>query len=165
MMSNKINQRLLYLTIGAYVVALLIWTLLFYKNPLLKDVLFDIHLIFSCTILAFLIVRLIFSSSVMDFIKVFIRTLFRVWLLIFITFAISRSMDRVGTLLSLTFMFGYFEGLLDISKWLETQPAFLEKFFKDINNNKINHALATILLMSMVHELCAIAVLLFYVFF
>lgn len=165
MMSNKINQRLLYLMIGAYVVALLTWTVLFYKNSLLKDVLFDIHLIFSCTILAFLIVRLIFSSSVMDFIKVFIRTLFRVWLLIFITFAISRSMDRVGTLLSLTFMFGYFEGLLDISKWLETQPAFLEKFFKDINNNKINHAMATILLMSMVHVLCAIAVLLFYVFF
>lgn len=164
-MSNSINKKLLYSTIAAYIAALLTWTVFFYSNPYFKNVLFDIHLIFTSTILAYLIIRLFVSLSLMDFIKVFVRTLFRVWLLIFITFAISRSMDRIGTLLSLTFMFGYFEGLLDINKWLESKPAFLDRFSRDLVNNKINHAMATILVMSIIHVLCANAVLVFYLFF
>lgn len=164
-MPNQINRRLIYLTIAAYVSALLVWTVLFFRNPLLKEVLFDIHLIFTCTIVAYLLVRLIFSLAIMDFIKVFIRTLFRVWLLIFITFAISRSMDRVGTLLSLTFMFGYFEGLLDINKWLESKPGFVDRYLGDVIGNKVNHAMATILLMCVVHVLCAVAVMGFYLLF
>lgn len=164
-MPNQINQKLIYLTIAAYVAALLVWTVLFFRNPLLKEVLVDIHLIFSCTIIAYLLVRLVFSLALMDFIKVFIRTLFRVWLLIFITFAISRSMDRVGTLLSLTFMFGYFEGLLDINKWLESKPGFVDRYLGDVTGNKVNHAMATILLMCVVHVLCAVAVMGFYLLF
>ena len=164
-MPNQINRKLIYLTIAAYVVALLVWIVLFCRNPLLKEVLFDIHLIFSSAIIAYLLVRLIFTLAMMDFIKVFIRTLFRVWLLIFITFAISRSMDRVGTLLSLTFMFGYFEGLLDINKWLETKPSFVDRYLGDVTGNKVNHAMATILLMCVVHVLCAVAVMEFYLFF
>ena len=164
-MPNQISLKLIYLTIAAYVAALLVWTVLFFRNPLLKEVLVDIHLIFSCTIVAYLLVRLIFSLAMMDFIKVFIRTLFRVWLLIFITFAISRSMDRVGTLLSLTFMFGYFEGLLDINKWLETKPSFVDRYLGDVTGNKVNHAMATILLMCVVHVLCAVAVMGFYLLF
>lgn len=164
-MPNQINRKLIYITVAAYVAALLVWTILFFRNPFLKDVLFDIHLIFSCTLVAYLLVRLIFSLSAMDFIKVFVRTLFRVWLLIFITFAISRSMDRVGILLSLTFMFGYFEGLLDINKWLELKPGFVDRYLGDVIGNKINHAMATILLMCIVHVLCAVAVMGFYFFF
>ena len=164
-MPNQISLKLIYLTIAAYVAALLVWTVLFFRNPLLKEVLVDIHLIFSCTIVAYLLVRFIFSLAMMDFIKVFIRTLFRVWLLIFITFAISRSMDRVGTLLSLTFMFGYFEGLLDINKWLETKPSFVDRYLGDVTGNKVNHAMATILLMCVVHVLCAVAVMGFYLLF
>ena len=164
-MPNQINRKLIYLTIAAYVVALLVWTVLFFRNPLLKEVLVDIHLIFSCTIIAYLLVRFIFSLAMIDFIKVFIRTLFRVWLLIFITFAISRSMDRVGTLLSLTFIFGYFEGLLDINKWLESKHGFVNRYLGDVTGNKVNHAMASILLMSIVHVLCAVAVMGFYLLF
>lgn len=164
-MPNQISLKLIYLTIAAYLSALLVWTVLFSRNPLLKEVLVDIHLIFSCTIVAYLLVRLIFSLAMMDFIKVFIRTLFRVWLLIFITFAVSRSMDRVGTLLSLTFMFGYFEGLLDINKWLESKPGFSDRYLGDVTGNKVNHAMATILLMCVVHVLCAVAVMGFYLLF
>lgn len=164
-MPNHISLKLIYLTIAAYVAALLVWTVLFFRNPLLKEVLVDIHLIFSCTIIAYLLVRLVFSLALMDFIKVFIRTLFRVWLLIFITFAISRSMDRVGTLLSLTFIFGYFEGLLDINKWLESKPGFVDRYLGDVIGNKVNHAMATILLMCVVHVLCAVAVMGFYLLF
>ncbi len=163
-MFNKINRKLFFQTITVYIVALLTWAILFSKNPFLKDVLLDIHLIFSSTLLSYFIIRILFTASVMDFIKVFIRTLFRVWLLIFITFAISRSMERIGTLLSLTFIFGYIEGLLDINKWLESDHPFTGFFPKGLSGNKFNHALATILLMSIIHILCAIAILVFYLF-
>ena len=60
-------------------------------------------------------------------------------------------MDRVGTLLSLTFIFGYIEGLLDINKWIESKPSFPSLFPKEVADNKINHALASILVMSIIH--------------
>ena len=164
-MPTKTTRNLLYKTLGVYFAAILIWTLLFYRNPLLKVVLLDIHVIFSSTIVSYLFIRLLFKSVIMDFIKVFIRTLFRVWLLIFITFAISRSMERIGILLSLTFIFGYIEGLLDINKWLESSPSFIGLFPKEVANNKIDHALSTILLMSLIHIFCAIAVFIFYLLF
>jgi len=159
------NRRLLYKAIITYFAALLVWTLLFFRNKFLKDVLFDIHLIFSSTILSYIFIRLLSSSTVIDFIKIFIRTLFRVWLLIFITFAISNSMDRIGILLSLTFIFGYIEGLLDINKWLESDPSCLGLLPKGVRNNKTNHTSATIFLMSIIHILCAVAVLVFYILF
>ncbi len=164
-MTNTSNRNLLFKTIAAYITALFIWTLFFYKNPYLKHVLVDIHVIFSSTLVCYLIIRLYFSPTAMDFIKVFIRTLFRVWLLIFITFAISASMDRIGVLLSLTFIFGYIEGLLDINKWLESGPTFGGLIPHKIASKKINHALATLFLMSIIHILCAISVLIFYFFF
>lgn len=164
-MPTAINRKQLIQTIAACIAALAIWSLLFWENPILKTVLVDIHLIFSSTIAAYFIIRMLFKPSVMDFIKVFIRTVFRVWLLIFITFAIARSTDRIGTLLSLTFIFGYIEGLLDINKWLETTNPFPQLFPVCFAGNKINHALATILLMSFIHILCAVAVFLFYLLF
>ena len=159
------NRNLLYKTISAYFTAMLVWTILFYKNPYLKDVLFDIHLIFSSTLIGFILIDRIFSASTIDFIKVFIRTLFRVWLFIFITYAISNSMERIGILLSLTFIFGYLEGLIDVNKWLSTQPTLSFLISKDVLNNKINQTTATIFLMSIIHILCAIVVLLFYLGF
>ena len=163
-MLSKISRKLFFQTITVYIAAILIWTLFFGRNPFLKDVLVEIHIIFSSTILSYLIIRILFTPSIMDFIKVFIRTLFRVWLLIFITFAISKSMDRIGILLSLTFIFGYIEGLLDINKWLESDHPFAGLLPKGFSGNKFNHALATILLMSIIHILCAMAVLVFYLF-
>lgn len=164
-MANILNRKLLFQTSTCYIAALLTWQLLFWKNPLLKNVLVDIHSIFSCTILCYFILRMAFKPSIMDFIKVFIRTLFRVWLLIFITFAIARSMDRIGTLLSLTFIFGYIEGLLDINKWLEATNPFPGLFQLHPNGNKVNHALATILLMSIIHILCSLVIFVFYLVF
>ena len=108
----------------------------FIEIPFLKDVLIDIHLIFSSTLVVYLLMRLLLSLSAMDFIKVFIRTLFRVWLLIFITFAISSSTERIGILLSLTFIFGYIEGLLDINKWLESSPSCPFLNTKDLAHNR-----------------------------
>ena len=72
-------------------------------------------------------------------------------------------MERIGTLLSLTFIFGYVESLFDINKWLETNNPF-SIFPKDIFTNKFNHALASIQVMSVIHILCALVVLIFYLF-
>jgi len=159
------NQKLLYKTIAAYLIAIIVWSLLFLNNQYLKSVLFDIHLIFSSTIICYILMRMFFSSTTIDFIKVFIRILFRVWLFIFITYAITNSMDRIGILLSLSFIFGYIEGLIDINKWLELNPTFLNLLPKEIGINKSNQTSATIFLMSLIHILCALAVLVFYIAF
>ncbi|MCU0334980.1 MAG: hypothetical protein MUF62_07990 [Chitinophagaceae bacterium] len=159
------NKRLLISTIAGYLFAILCWTILFYRNRYLKEVLTDIHLIFTATIVVFLVIRFLCSASLIDFIKVFFRTLFRVWLFIFISLAITRSMDRIGFLLSITFIFGYIEGLLDLSRWLETNPRFLAILPPHASMYKSTHALATVLMMSLVHILCALAVFVFYLFF
>ncbi len=159
------NRKLLFKAIASYLAALLVWTILFYGNEFLKDVLPDIHLIFTATIISYILIRQIFNPAVIDFIKVFIRTLFRVWLLIFITFAISKSMDRIGILLSLTFIFGYVEGLLDINKWLESNRTFMHLIPKEQTPSKANLTIATIFLMSLIHILCAVTVMVFYLSF
>ena len=159
------NQKLLYKTIAAYLIAMIVWTLFFLNNQYLKSVLFDIHLIFSSILLGFIFINRIFNATTIDFIKVFIRTLFRVWLFIFITYAISNSMERVGILLSLTFIFGYLEGLIDVNKWLSNKPDLSFLLPKDALNNKRNQTTATIYLMCIIHILCAVVVLLFYLGF
>ena len=118
------HKQLLLSAIVIYFVAVLLWALLFHNNPVLKHVLTDIQLIFTSTLLGYLFVVFVFKRSVVDFIKVFVRTLFRVWLFIFISFAIAKTMDRIGFLLSVSFIFGYFEGLLDIDKWLQDGNPF-----------------------------------------
>ncbi|MFN8347375.1 MAG: hypothetical protein U0X91_20390 [Spirosomataceae bacterium] len=155
------KNNLLRATIAVYLSAILIWTLLFWKNPYLKNVLVDIHAIYTATILAYFLMYIFLSAAVIDIAKIFIRTLFRVWLLIIITFAVSHAMDRVGILLSLTFIFGYIEGLLDISKWLERNSLFAYQLLP----NKMNHALGTVFLMSIIHIVCAIVVLVVYLLF
>lgn len=161
-MINSIQKRLALLTAATFITALLVWTILFYNNPVLKNVLTDIHLIFSSTLLGYLFIVIIFKQSVLDFIKVFVRTLFRVWLFIFITFAITKSIDRIGFLLSISFIFGYFEGLLDIDKWLHAGNPFPRLLPCRLPSTRINHGLATIFLMSLVHILCAFAIMLIY---
>ena len=163
-MTNPINKKLLLSAIAIYITALLLWAALFYKNPVLKHVLIEIQLIFTSTLLGYLVVVLVFNRSVVDFIKVFVRTLFRVWLFIFISFAIVKSMDRIGFLLSISFIFGYFEGLLDIDKWLQFSNPFPRLLPLPNPTSKINLGLASILLMSIVHILCGFVIFLIYLF-
>lgn len=162
-MAVKLNTRLLLVTVIAIFIALLTWTLLFYKNKVLGHVLTDIHLIFLSTLTGYFIIAVLVRQAVLDFIKVFVRTLFRVWLFIFISFAIVRSMDRVGLLLSISFIFGYFEGLLDIDKWLQSGNPLPRLLPAKDSGSRINHALATLSLMSLVHILCAGVILVIYV--
>ena len=163
-MLNKAGKKLSLKTIGLIITAILIWTVFFWNNSQLKDALVDIHLIFLSTITAYFIIRISVNPSIIDLLKIFIRTVFRVWLLIFITFALSKSMDKVGSLLSLTYIFGYLEGLFDINKWLETNNPFL-LFPPNYSSNKIYHSFATIQVMGFIHILSAIVVFIFYLLF
>ena len=163
-MTNPIHKKLLLSAIAIYTAAVLVWAALFYNNPVLKQVLIDIQLIFTFTLLGYLIIVLFFSRSVVDFIKVFVRTLFRVWLFIFISFAIAKVMDRIGILLSISFIFGYFEGLVDIDKWLQHSNPFPRLLPLPYPTSKINHGLASILLMSILHILCGLVIFIIYLF-
>lgn len=158
-MKEKLNARLACQTLGIYVLALLVWTLLFWKNTYLKAVLLEIHITYTATLLSFLFINWLFKSEWMEFIRIFIRTLFRVWLIIFITFAIAMSQKRVGILLSLSFIFGYLEGLMDISKWLQTTDAPFKTLRISLREkNRLNVTFGALLLMSFIHILCALLI-------
>jgi hypothetical protein len=159
------SKRLLWYSLSCVVVALLLWTVLYFRNPLLKDVLWEIHTIFLSTLGAYFLIKMFVPSLWIDMFKIFIRTMFRVWLLIFITFAITKSMERVGFILSITFIFGYFEGLLDIDKWLQhgKLPGILSS--AHLAGSRRNQALASMMMMSIIHCVCALVVLLFYLLY
>jgi hypothetical protein len=163
---GKFSWKLLAAALSGMVLAILLWTLLFYRNSILSEVLPDIHRIFISTLLSFVLIKLLVPPAWTDMLKIFIRTMFRVWLLIFITFAVKQSMERVGFILSITFIFGYFEALLDIDRWQDThrQKRFL-KWFTTRGNGHYNHAITTVILMTGVHCLCGILVWLFYLFY
>lgn len=153
------NRKAWYQTLAIYVLALVVWTLLFWQNQYLKDVLLEIHITYTTTLTAFLVINAVFNSEWMEFIRIFIRTLFRVWLIIFITFAIAVSQKRVGILLSLSFIFGYLEGLMDISKWLQSRTTALTIFRMQLfAQNRTEATLAAVFLMSCIHILCALLI-------
>lgn len=149
-------------TISIIVAAILVWTLIFYSNPVLKNVLLEIHLIFIVTTVGYFLVRINLPNQLLDLFKIFIRTLFRVWLFIFITFALSMSMDRIGILLSITYILGYIEGLIDLDRWIENQKYFSWLLKPVEKAQPINMALGSIFLMSLIHIFCACIL---YVFF
>ena len=159
------SKKLTVYCLSCVAFAVLLWTVLYFRNPLLKDVLWEIHTIFISTLGAYFLIKMFVPSLWIDMFKIFIRTMFRVWLLIFITFAITKSMERVGFILSITFIFGYFEGLLDIDKWLQhgKLPGILSTVH--LAGSKSNQALASIMMMSIIHCLCAFVVLLFYLLY
>jgi hypothetical protein len=164
-MHRQINKKLLSLCLSAILLALLVWTALFFKNPALKDVLSEIHLIYTCTLLGYCITRYLLPQVWLQLFKVFIRTMFRVWLIIFITLSINKPMDRVGFILSVTFIFGYFEGLVDIDSWLLRNETKNSIHWMKLPGNNHNLVLASMLFMSLIHIFCAIVIRLFYAFY
>lgn len=159
-------MKLLVTSMAGIVLAVGWWTFLFYQNKVLKEVLPDIHRIFISTLSGFVLIKIIVPPAWTDMLKIFIRTMFRVWLLIFITFAVKQSMERVGFILSITFIFGYFEALLDIDKWQDTHrnKNFL-KWFTAHGNTLYNHAITTLIIMTGIHCLCGLLVWIFYLLY
>ena len=164
-MQQTINKKPVLLSLAGIVLALLIWTVLFYNNPAFKNVLWEIHAIYTGTLIAYCIIRYTVSEVLIELLKVFIRTMFRVWLIIFITLAISKQMERVGFVLSVTFIFGYFEGLVDIDRWLTGNKQSVVINLLKSSDNRHNLIFTTMLVMSVIHILCAIIIRIFYAFY
>lgn len=164
-MNRSINKHLVWACLAAIVLAWIVWTVLFYNKPPLQEVLWEIHSIFTGTLLAYGIIRYTIPVVWVELFKVFIRTMFRVWLIIFITLAISKQMERAGFILSITFMFGYFEALIDIDRWLIVNAHYSRFPIFGLTGNKHNHIFASILVMSFIHICCALIIRLFYFFY
>jgi hypothetical protein len=160
-MAGKINFKLLSLVLTVLILTCVFWTLLFYKHAVISKVIWDINIIFLSVVVFYVAVKNIFSEQLIDFVKIYVRIIFRVWLLIFITFSMYQGETRVGFLLSISFIFGYFEGLIDIENWLKSgkhpiklQPQFLA-----------NTTLTSILFLSGIHFSCAIILWLFFKYY
>jgi len=163
-MNGAINKNTVWLSLATMVLAWIVWTSLFYNKPPLQDVLWEIHTIYTGTLLAYCIIRYTIPAVWIELFKVFIRTMFRVWLIIFITLSINKQMERVGFILSITFMFGYFEALIDIDRWLlSNKQREVFSLFK-LSGNKYNHIFASIFVLSVIHICCAIIIRVFYLF-
>lgn len=104
------------------------------------------------------------GEKMLEFIKITTRTIFRVWLLIVITFTVSKTTERVGYLLSITFIFGYLESLLDIDRWSK-QVSINSNWTNALDlGGKKGQMFFTLTIISGIHIIGAIVVQLFYQF-
>lgn len=160
-MDKKNNFKLLFAVVTITIFTCVFWSVLFYKHTIIGDVVWDINRIFVSILTFYTIVKYTVSSKYIDLIKIYFRIIFRVWLLIFITFSMHKETDRVAFLLSISFIFGYLEGLIDIEAWLNsrTQKQFKNSFLNRILANKM---LTSIIFINFIHFSCAIILWLFF---
>jgi hypothetical protein len=114
-----------------YVLALAIWQLFFWNNPILNPILWQIHTIFTSVIVFFVFLNYTLTTNLFDIIKIVFRILTKVWFVIFIAFSMHKNLfDVKGFLLTATFIFGYLEGLIDLNTWLNNPTStFVFDFF------------------------------------
>jgi hypothetical protein len=150
--------------LASLIASLLVWQVLFQNNPVLKPALIDIHLIFLATLSSYVFFKMLAGEKMLEFIKITTRTIFRVWLLIVITFTVSKTTERVGYLLSITFIFGYLESLLDIDRWSK-QVSTDSNWVNTLEmGGKKGQILFTLTIINGIHIIGAIVVQLFYQF-
>ncbi len=160
-MDKKTIFKILLVVIFVTILTCSFWTLLFYKHAIIGEVVWDINRIFISVLTFYLIIKLTVSARYIDLIKIYFRIIFRVWLLIFITFSMYKGTERVAFLLSISFIFGYFEGLIDIDAWLKnaTQRQFKFSFVNQLLANKI---MASVIFINFIHFSCAIILWIFF---
>lgn len=131
--------RNLPLAVGiTYVVALAIWQIFFWNNPVLKPILWQIHTIFTSVLLFFVFLNFSLNPKLFDIVKIVFRILIKVWFVIFIAFSMHKNLfDVKGFVLTATFVFGYLEGYIDLNSWLNNpNTAFVFDFFGIENSPK-----------------------------
>lgn len=163
-MNKKINYKLLFAVIITTIFTCVFWTVLFYNHTIIGDVVFDINRIFVSVLTFYTTIRYTISDKYIDLMKIYIRIIFRVWLIIFITFSMYQGTERVAFILSISFIFGYLEGLIDIEAWLNnlTQKQFKNTF---INRLIANKTTTSIIFINFIHFSCAIILWLFFKYY
>jgi hypothetical protein len=121
-----------------YVLALAVWQVLFWNNPILQPILWEIHTIFTSVLLFFVFLNYTLSPNLFDIIKIVFRILIKVWFVIFIAFSMHKNLfDVKGFALTATFVFGYLEGYIDLNSWLNNpNTVFVFDFFAVDNTIK-----------------------------
>jgi hypothetical protein len=156
------TKKLTFFTVISWLIALVIWQILFYSHTIVAPILWEIHTIFSSVIIFYILLNVLVSNDVLDFIKIGFRIVFKVWLIIFIAFSIQKSFSQKGFVLTATFIFGYLEGLIDVNNWLRNRTVVNHSKFKNITLTKFNTIAISIISISLIHTLCALIALLFF---
>jgi hypothetical protein len=160
---KRIFQNLPVAAVLTYVLAMAIWQLFFWNNPILNPILWQIHAIFTSVLMFFVILNYTLTTNLFDIIKIVFRILTKVWFVIFIAFSMHKNLfDVKGFLLTATFIFGYLEGLIDINSWLKNPTStFVFDFFAAENLPKSRLTLC-VLGISWIHIFSACIALIYF---
>ncbi len=145
-------KRIAFLT---WLFALVIWQIIFNLHPIVSELLWEIHTIFTSVILFYLILNVFVSDAILDFIKICFRIVFKVWLIIFIAFSMQNSFNQKGFVLTSTFIFGYLEGLIDVNAWLRNHKFSANSKIATLVTTKYNTVLVSCISIALVHIICA----------
>jgi hypothetical protein len=151
-------KKLPIITFLSWLFALTIWQTIFNSHPILSEILWEIHTIFSSVILFYILLNLFVNEQILDLIKFTFRIVFKVWIIIFIAFSMHNSFDQKAFILTATFIFGYLEGLIDINSWLKNTSLKIPL----LNNTKYNKMMVSIIFISLIHVFCAFIALVFF---
>jgi len=145
-----------------WIFAMGIWQLIFKSHLIVSGILWEIHTIFTSVILLYILLNLITGEKTLNFIKIVFKIIFKVWLIIFIAFSMQKSFNQKGFVLTITFIFGYLEGLIDLNAWLnDTQSKSILAVLNN-SNTKNKKIMISIILLSAIHVLCAFISLIFF---
>ncbi len=142
--------------------ALGIWQILFNAHPIVSEILWEIHTIFTSVIALYILLNLVVTEKTLNFIKIVFRIVFKVWLIIFIAFSMQKSFNQRGFVLTITFIFGYLEGLIDLNLWLDDTHSTTILAVWNKPNSKNDKVTISIALIAAIHILCAFIALLFF---
>ena len=145
-----------------WLISLGVWQLIFNWHPVISEILWEIHTIFSSVILFYLLLNIFVKDEVLDLIKICFRIVFKVWLIIFIAFSMHNSFNQKGFVLTSTFIFGYLEGLIDVNAWLRNRKLPEGSKIGNISKTKSDKIALSIIAITFVHFLCAFIALLFF---
>jgi len=140
---------------------MILWQLIFHSHPVLEYILWEIHTIFVSVILFYSFVAYVVPAKALSFVKILVRVIFKVWIVIFIAFSMQKTFDKTGFVLSATFIFGYFEALLDLDSWNAKHEGFLPKVLT-ANKEKSGRIMQSVFCLSFIHMICAFIALGFF---
>ena len=155
-------KKLTLFTILSWVFALAIWQIIFNSHPVVSEILWEIHTIFTCVILFYLVLNIVVKEATLDFIKICFRIVFKVWLIIFIAFSMHNSFNQKGFVLTSTFIFGYLEGLIDVNAWLRSRNFTADSKIGNSCKTKSDKIALSVVAISTVHFLCAFIAFIFF---
>lgn len=131
-----------------------VWEVLFFANTLIKPILWEIHTIYTLTLLTYVFLFIRINDAYLDVLKVGLRVSFRVWLIIILAFVMQNRYKNQPLILTFTFVFGYLEGLIDLNAWLKNSPQKESKLFN--TDEKMNRLYKTLFYMHFIHILSAL---------